>query len=466
MKIQFLGATRQVTGSRYYLEAGGLRLMIDCGMFQERDFLARNWEPSPVAQDSIDYLLLTHAHLDHTGLLPRFVGAGFKNPIVTTSATKDLTEIILRDAGRIQEEDAAFKQKRHAREKRKGPHPVKPLYTLADVDAALPLLKPAAYDKPFKLNDRVSVTFHDAGHILGSAMLELLVRENGEERSIIFSGDIGEWDKPIIRDPSVFDRADYVVMESTYGARDHKAEGSVEDQLADVINETVDRGGNVIIPTFAVERAQELMYYIGSLLRDDRIPHLMVFLDSPMAVNVTEVFLKHKDCMDEEAVGILESGRRLLAFDGMHLVRSVAESKSINRIKGSCIIMAGSGMCTAGRVKHHLVKHISRPESTILFVGYQSKGTLGRSISGGAEKVRIHGAQHHVKARIAQIHGLSAHAGQAGLLHWAGHFSSPPRKLFITHGDEDACETLAQLLEQKHGYDIAIPSYRDEFKLD
>ncbi len=466
MRIQFLGATRQVTGSRYYLEAGGLRLMIDCGMFQERDFLGRNWEPSPVAPNSIDYLLLTHAHLDHSGLLPRFVHGGFNNPIVTTAASKDLTEIVLRDAGRIQEEDAAFKKKRHEREKRKGPHPVKPLYTQGDVEQALPLIRSVVYDKPIDLNDRVSVTFHDAGHILGSAMLELKVNENGAERTIVFSGDIGEWDKPIIRDPSVFERADYVVMESTYGARDRKDERPVEDQLCDIINETVERGGNIIIPTFAIERAQELMYYIGLLLREDRIPHLMSFLDSPMAVNVTEVFRRHRDCMDEEAVRILESGQPLLAFDGMHLVRSVADSKAINRIKGSCIIMAGSGMCTAGRIKHHLVKHISRPESTILFVGYQSKGTLGRSIVGGAEKVRIHGTRHKVNARIAQIHGLSAHADQSSLRRWAGHFTSPPKLLFLTHGDDDASEKLGELLTQRNGFEVRIPSYRDEFVLD
>ncbi len=466
MKIQFLGATKQVTGSRYYLEAGGLRLLVDCGMYQERAHLGRNWETSPIAPDSIDCMLLTHAHLDHCGLVPRLVSNGFGGPILTTAASKDLAEIVLRDAGRIQEEDAKFKLKRHRREKRKGPHPVTPLYTSADVEQALPLFESVSYDKPKALNENVSVTFHDGGHILGSAMLELTVREGGETRTVIFSGDIGEWDKPIIRDPSVFERADYVVMESTYGGRNHGDDRPVEDQLSDVINETVERGGNIIIPTFAVERAQELMFYIGRLLEKDRIPHLLAFLDSPMAVNVTHVFKRHRECMDAESRSIIDSGQALMAFPGMQLVQAVSESKAINRIKGSCIIMAGSGMCTAGRIKHHLASQISRPESTILFVGYQANGTLGRHLVNGAEKVRIHGTRRRVKAAIAQIHGLSAHADQDGLLRWIGGLKQPPRRVFITHGEEESAETLAGLIRSKLGFEVEVPNYQDEATLD
>lgn len=461
MKLHFLGAARQVTGSRYLLEAGGLRLMIDCGMFQERAYLGRNWEPSPVPADSIDHVLLTHAHLDHCGLLPRLAAAGFKGGVLTTPASRDLAEIILEDSAHIQEEDARFKRKRHKKEKRKGPHPVEPLYTAADVGLVLPLFKTTPYDRPVPLNDRVTAVFHDAGHILGSAMLELTVRENGTSQTVIFSGDVGERDKPIIRDPSVFERADFVVVESTYGARNHPDVGPVEDQLCDVINSTVSAGGNLIVPTFAVERAQELMYHVGRLSREGRIPHLPVFLDSPMAVDVTDVFRKHRECMDDEAIALLESGEPPLRFSGLKLTRSVGESKAINTLKEPCIIMSSAGMCTAGRIKHHLANNIAKSACTIAFVGYQAAGTLGRLLVDGIDRVRIHGKRHPVKARIAQIHGFSAHADQAGLLAWLGHLKQPPRRVFVTHGDEDAADELAGIVRKKQGWTVDVPEYGD-----
>jgi metallo-beta-lactamase family protein len=466
MKLSFLGAARQVTGSCYLLEAGGLRILVDCGMYQERAYLERNWERLPASPATLDYLLLTHAHLDHSGLIPKLVGDGFAGPIVTTAASAELAEIILTDAGKIQEEDAAYKRKRHAREGRTSPRPVVPLYTGEDVKAALPLFEAVGYSEPRQLNDQVTVTFHDGGHILGSAMVELGVRQNGESRTLIFSGDVGQWDKPIIRDPSVFDRADYVVTESTYGARDHQPVGDLETQLADVINATVKDGGNIIIPTFAVERAQELVYHIGELLRENRIPNLMIFLDSPMAVNVTEVFRRHHDCMDEEALEILESGDRLFKYPGLNLVRKTSESKAINRIRGSCIIMAGSGMCTAGRIKHHLVRNIGRPESTIVFVGYQAPGTLGREIVDGQQEVRILGTHHQVKARVAEIHGFSGHADRSGLLKWLGHLKSAPRKVFVTHGEESAANNLAGEIRSRWGWPTEVPSYQDERELE
>jgi len=322
------------------------------------------------------------------------------------------------------------------------------------------------YNQPVQLNERVAATFHDAGHILGSAMIELTVRENGDTRTIIFSGDIGQWDKPIIRDPSLFDRADYVVMESTYGGRNHEATGDIEDQLCDIVNSTVKAGGNIIIPTFAVERAQELMYHLGELVRQDRIPNLLIFLDSPMAVNVTDVFRRHRDCMDEEAIQIIESGQRLFKFPGMHLVRSTNESKAINRIRGSCIIMAGSGMCTAGRIKHHLVKNISRPESTLVFVGYQAAGTLGRLLVDGRDVVRIHGEKREVNARVTQIHGLSAHADQKDLLRWIGHLEAPPRRVFLTHGEEESITRLGEEIGSRLGWSVEVPAYQDEYELE
>jgi metallo-beta-lactamase family protein len=465
MKIQFLGATKQVTGSRCLLEAGGLRLLIDCGMFQERAHLARNWEPSPIPPDSIDYVLLTHAHLDHSGLLPKLVSEGFSRTILTTAATVDLAEIILKDAARIQVEDAAYKRRRHKREGRKGRYPVVPLYKTVDAQAAIALFEKAPYDTPIPLNDQVTVTYHDAGHIVGSAMLEVAVRSNGQTRTLVFSGDIGQWDKPIIRDPSVFERADYVIMESTYGDRDHDEVRAVEEQLCEVINSTVDAGGNVLIPTFAVERAQELMYHIGKLLREGRIPHLLAFLDSPMAVDVTKVFRRHRECMDEEARDLLDSRKPLFRFPGLKLVRQTRESKAINSIRGSCIIMAGSGMCTAGRIKHHLVRNVSRPESTLVFVGYQAGGTLGRRLVDGEPVVRILGTHHEVRARIAQIHGFSAHADRTGLLRWLGHLKRPPRRVFLIHGEQDSVSRLAEEIRTKWSWAVDVPDYQDEYEL-
>ena len=466
MKIQFLGATGQVTGSRYLLEAGGLRLLIDCGMFQEREHLARNWEPSPVPPDTIDYLLLTHAHLDHSGLIPKLVSEGFERPILTTSASRELAEIILADAAHIQEEDAKFKRKRHQREGRSGPFPVRPLYTAEDVGRAVGLFRKMPYGKSVDLNDTVSVTCHDAGHILGSAMLEITVGPRGKARTIVFSGDVGQRDKPIVRDPSVFQRADYVIMECTYGDRDHPESGAVEDQLCEIINSTVDAGGNILIPTFAVERAQELMYHMAGLLREDRIPHLMAFLDSPMAVDVTNVFRRHRECMDEEALAIVEGGDSLFRFPGLKFVKHATESKAINRITGSCIIMAGSGMCTAGRIKHHLIRNISRPECAVVFVGYQARGTLGRHIVEGGPRVRILGNHYDVKARIREVRGFSAHADRTALLDWLGHLQRRPRQVFLTHGEPEAATALADRIKQDRDSPVTIPEYQQQFELD
>lgn len=465
MKIQFLGATRQVTGSRYLLDLDGTRIMVDCGLFQERKFLGRNWDKSPIPAKTIDCLLLTHAHLDHCGLLPRLVKQGFSGKVYATSASVELADIIMSDSAKIQEEDAKYKKKRHKRENRKPKHPVEPLYTPDDVADTMQLFEAVKYDTPVKVADGVSVTYHDAGHILGSSMLEIHVNRGGQSSTIVFSGDIGQWDKPIIRDPTLLERADYVVMESTYGDRAHNHHENVEDQLCKEINATVEAGGNIIIPTFAVERAQELIYFLARLVQEDRIPNLLTFLDSPMAVNVTDVFSRHKTYIDDEARAIVDSGESMLRFPGLKLVRATSESKAINRIKGSCIILAGSGMCTAGRIKHHLVSNISRPESTIVFVGYQAHGTLGREISSGRKEVRIFGQQRKVQARIAQIHGLSAHADRHGLLRWIGHFQKPIKQVFLTHGDEEAAMSLAESIHNDLGLDVTVPEYQAEWEL-
>jgi len=460
MKLQFLGAARQVTGSCYYVEVGGLKLMVDCGMYQERSFRVRNWEPMPVSVRDLDYLLLTHAHLDHSGRIPKLVKEGFSKKILATEPTADLARIILLDSARLQEEDAEYKKRRHEREGRKGPYPELPLYTVEDAERSLPLFRNRVYGETFDLNERVAVRFHDAGHILGSSMIELIVKENGTTENIIFSGDVGQKDRPIVCDPTVFEQADYVVMESTYGDRDHEQVGREKEELAEVINDTVQRGGNIVVPTFAVERAQELMFYLSELVREDRIPHLMIFLDSPMAVRATEVFNDSIEYFDDETKAMVRHGEDPFEFPGLRLVRSVQESKAINRIHGSCVVMAGSGMCTGGRVKHHLVHNISDPESTVLFVGYQAKDTLGRHILDGETEVRIHGEMHQVRARIAQVHGFSAHAGKTDMLNWLGNFKTPLKTLFVTHGEEESALSFAEAVREKFKWNVVVPEYQ------
>ena len=386
MKLHFLGANRQVTGSRYCLEVAGSKILVDCGMFQERAYQSRNWEPSPIPPNEIGALLLTHVHIDHSGLVPKLVREGFSGPIYATRPSVALAEIMLRDSARIQTEDAQYKKKRHKKEGRKGKHPEVPLYTIADVDETLPLFRPIPYQKKIDIAENISGTFFDAGHILGSAMIEVVAEENGQLHRVLFSGDIGQWDKPLIRDPTLFDEADYVVMESTYGDREHQDGGDVEWQLHDVISRTLDRGGNVVIPTFAVERSQELMYFISRLVHADRIPDVKVFLDSPMAVDVTDIFRQFRDCFDQETWNLIASDEPPLRFPGLHMADSVEESRAINAVKQPCIIMATSGMCTAGRIKHHLRRHIGDARSTILFVGYQAHGTLGRQILDGKNR--------------------------------------------------------------------------------
>lgn len=465
MRLTFLGANRQVTGSSTLLETSGPRLLVDCGLYQERPYLDRNWESFRVPPREIDACLLTHAHLDHCGRLPRLVKEGFEGPIVSTAATADVARVVLLDAGHIQEEDAAFKKKRHAREGRKGPHPEVPLYTVADARETLPLFAAAAYDRPFDLGGGVEAVFHDAGHILGSSMIEVGEGRGQGRRSIVFSGDIGQWDKPLVRDPSLFETADAVVMESTYGDRDHEDPESVEERLARIVSETVARGGNVVVPVFAVERAQEVLYVLGRLLAARRIPRVLTVLDSPMAVEITGLFGRHRAVLDEEAKGLFRSGHSPFEFPGLKLFRTVEESKTVNAIRGSCVILAGSGMATAGRIKHHLLANIERPESTLLFVGYQARGTLGRLIVEGRPEVRINGRQVAVRARIERIDGFSGHAGKADLLRWLKAFRRPPSRLFLVHGDEEAALGLASAVRRELGWEALIPGYGESFDL-
>ncbi|MFT7638753.1 MAG: metallo-beta-lactamase family protein, partial [Pirellulaceae bacterium] len=374
MKIHFLGANRQVTGSRYCVEAGGEFIMVDCGMFQEREFQIRNWANSPISPKLIKTLLLTHVHIDHCGLLPRLTAEGFRGSIRCTEPSADMLPVMLRDSAKIQTEDAKYKRKRHNREGRKGKYPEQALYDIEDVEKTLPLIKAVKFEHDYQVTPAIKARFHEAGHILGSAMISMEITEDDKTRRVIFSGDIGQWNKPIIRDPTLFQEADYVVMESTYGDRDHTDGGELETQFETIINETVRRGGNVVIPTFAVERAQELMYYISTLVHRDQIPDIPIFLDSPMAVDVTEIFRKHRDYFDDETWKKILDKEPPLQFPGLKMCRSVDDSKAIRNNKGPCIIMATAGMCTAGRIKHHLRANIEDRNSTILFVGYQGRG--------------------------------------------------------------------------------------------
>ena len=465
MNIQFLGASRQVTGAKYLLETDDRRILVDCGLYQERAFLNRNWEMFPVLPESIDVVLLTHAHLDHCGYLPRLVADGFKGRVLATAATAELARIILLDSAHIQEEDAAFKKKRHAKEGRKGPHPEVPLYTIADAEQAVLSFDLCAYDKKIALGRRTSVTFRDAGHILGSSMLEIDAGEGAASRRLIFSGDIGQWDMPLVKDPSVFERADYIVMESTYGDRDHEDPEPIEPLLARIIAETAGRGGKILIPVFAMERAQEVLYHLGRLLRARKIPALPVFLDSPMAVEVTQVFNRYPSYLDEEAKAIIRSGKSLFQFPGLRLTPTMVESKEINAVSGPAVVLAGSGMATGGRIKHHLRQNIGRPEATVLFVGYQANGTLGRQILDGAREIRLFGEILPVRARVARISGFSAHAGKSDLLRWLNAFRVRPRKLFVCHGDEDVSLGFASALKSE-GWKAVVPRYREEFPLD
>jgi metallo-beta-lactamase family protein len=465
MKIKFLGATHQVTGSSYFLDTGELKILIDCGLFQERDYSYMNWKDFPIAPDQIQHLLLTHVHLDHSGLIPKLVKEGFAGDILLTPASKELFPIVILDSARMQEEDASFKKERHDKEGRKGPHPEAPLYTVQDAEKCFPLLKAIPYEDYLRLNSRVNVCFHDAGHILGSAMIEIVIQEENGSRNIIFSGDIGQWEKPLLGNPSVFDRADYVVMESTYGDRNHDDPQVIDERLSEIINDTVKVGGNVLIPTFAIERTQELLYHLNCLARAHRIPYIMTFLDSPMAVEITKVFERFRQCLDKETLELYKDGQSPFEFPGLKLVESVEASKAINLIKGSTIIMAGSGMITGGRIKHHLAMNITRPESTLLFVGYQAAGTLGRLIQDGVSPVRIHGQAYPVRIKIDEINAFSGHAGMNDLHRWLDNFKAPPKRIFLTHGEEESILSLENYLQSKGGWEVSAPTYMEEYDL-
>ncbi|MBI9016857.1 MAG: MBL fold metallo-hydrolase [Phycisphaerae bacterium] len=466
LKISFLGAVQNVTGSRHLIQTEKASVLVDCGYYQERQYQDRNWDPFPFSPSKLDAILLTHAHLDHCGLVPKLVKEGFKGKIFCTTATAEIASVIMYDSARLQLEDIEYKKKRHAREKRKSPRPLEPLFTIEDVEDTEPLFATVDYKQKINVADGIDATFFDSGHILGSSMIYLNVETEGKQRTVLCSGDIGRHDKPILNDPSYFDQADYVLVESTYGDRIHKPALGSKDELADIINDTVTRGGNIVIPSFAVERAQELLYHINELVREKRIPRLMTFLDSPMAVKVTEIFKNHPEMYDEEMTDMHNNHQSPFNFNGLTMTPTTAQSKAINNIKGSAIIIAGSGMCTGGRIKHHLAANISRPESTIVFVGYQAQGTLGRLLLEGKNPIRIIGQQWAVNAKITKVHGLSGHADRNELTNWITALKTPPKQIFVVHGETEASDSFKDHLKKETGWNVTVPSYQETFELE
>lgn len=466
MKLKFLGAVGNVTGSRHLLEANGARIMVDCGLYQERQFRDRNFDPFPIPPKSISAVLLTHGHLDHCGLLPKLVKEGFNGKIYCTPATAEIVQIILLDSAKIQQEDAEYKRRRHKRKGRKDKDHYEPLYTIEDAEACFSLFAPVEYREAVDLGNGIETTFYDAGHVLGSSIIRVKVRQEGQERIILFSGDIGRPDRPIVCDPTVFDAADYVLIESTYGDRVHKDNNDIKEMIGEVIRSTKEAGGNIIVPSFALERSQELLYYINNLLLEEAIPHLKVFLDSPMASRVTKVFQKHPELFDAEMAELLRNGDSPFKFTELVMTGGSTESKAINDMKDSVIVIAGSGMCTGGRVKHHLVNNITRPESTIMFVGYQAIGTLGRLIVEGEKQVRILGEKYTVKANVVRINGFSAHADRDELLAWLKGMKSPLRKVFVVHGEEKSSKSFREYAKKETGWDVVVPEFGQEVTLD
>jgi len=457
--ITFLGAARSVTGSRFLVRAGDCRLLVDCGLFQERELRSRNWEDFPFPPREIDAVILTHAHIDHCGYLPKLVREGFSGDIYCTPPTAEVVKVALLDSAKIHQEDAAYKKRRHEKEKRRGPYPEIPLYTVADAEAVFPHLATVPYRREVAVSPRVKLTFRDAGHIIGSSLVELKISVEGGEESLLFTGDLGRRHNPLLGSPEAVEGPDYLVVESTYGDRLHESGRAALDKLQAVIGETARKRGNVVIPTFAIERAQELLYFIKLLRQEEKIPALDCFIDSPMAIDITGIYSSFPEYLNGGHRDRLTGGGSPFTFPLLNMTRETKDSIAINRHRGPAIIMAGSGMCTGGRIKHHLVQNISRPESTILFIGYQARGTLGRGIVERPERVRILGKIHPVRARIETINGFSAHADRDGIINWLKKFTRPPKKVFVVHGEEESSLALAGTIRARFGWRTAVPSY-------
>ena len=465
MELQFIGAAHEVTGSCHFLQVGNKKILVDCGMRQG----ALKFEnvSLPVDASKIDFVILTHAHIDHSGLLPKLWKEGFRGQILGTQATVSLCDIMLRDSAHIQTMEAEWRKKKGKRGVNEDKF--EPLYTMEDALGVIRLLSPYSYDKIYTICDGVRVRFTDIGHLLGSASVELWLTEGRTEKKIVFSGDIGNKDQPLLKDPALTEEADYVVMESTYGDRLHdKDVGYPVEELAQILKETFDRGGNVVIPSFAVGRTQVMLFYLRQIKQNDMVPeykNFPVYVDSPLAVDATEIFLENEEsCFDEEALALIHQGINPITFSGLKLTISTDESKAILDDYEPKVIISASGMCDAGRIKHHLKHNLWRPECTILFVGYQSAGSPGRRILEGAEEIKIFGEPVAVRAEIKSINTLSGHADREGLLEWITGFKEKPRQVFVVHGDDEVATGFAMDLSEK-GYSAMAPFSGTRFDL-
>ena len=467
MKISFHGADQGVTGSCHLVNCGGKQVLIDCGLYQGgRELAEENHEPLGFDPAAVDYLLLTHAHLDHCGRIPLLVKQGFQGEIITTSASRELAKLVMLDAAHLQEEEAEWQSRKVARHGHKNnhkPEEIAPLYTMLDALNSLDYFgRKAEYGKPLTLDGGIRATFLDAGHILGSASILLELEEGGQKRSVLFSGDLGYSGRAILRDPTSPPHADVVVMETTYGDRLHKQLQPSIEELYEAVTDTFRRGGNVIIPSFALERSQEILYYLREGVEAGHLPASMqVFLDSPMAISATEIFRRHPECYDEETCEVFRNGQDPFGLPGLHFSRQAADSMALNRIGGGAVIIAGSGMCTGGRVRHHLKHSLWKENCSVVFVGFAAKGTLARTIIDGAKRVHIFGEEIQVRARIHTIGGFSAHADQAELLAWHRQAGNPART-FLVHGEEEAMQSFAKLL---HDTKVVMPELHAVFDL-
>ena len=456
-KLTFLGAAGCVTGSKYLVEAAGKKLLVDCGLFQGTDDLKqRNWNPLPIDPKTFDYLVLTHAHLDHTGWLPVLVRDGYNKTIYANPATIELTEILLKDSGHLQEEETQDAQKHNWS---KHPQP-RALYTSDDVDPVLRLLRPIPRNGGFDISPEFHIESYDAGHILGSSSLELTIHENGKKTVVVFSGDIGRYDQPILNDPvpPVTKQIDVLLCESTYGDREHEA-GDPLQVLGEIVNRVVKRGGSIVIPAFAIGRTQTFMYYLRQLENLQRVPKVPVYVDSPMALSATELYLKHKEDHDLQFARDEQNGGDPLSVHEFHLTRSVEESKGINNVKTPCIIISASGMVTGGRVLHHLAQRLGDARNCVILGGFQAEGTRGRALQEGAKTLSLYGQMVPVLAEIVEMGQLSAHAGKSELMRWMTGLQVPPKQVYLTHGEPAAAQSLQQAITEKFRWKAAVARY-------
>lgn len=461
VRLKFLGGAKSVTGSKYLLEIDHRKILFDCGLFQGLKALRlRNWDSLPIQPKAIDAVVLTHAHIDHSGYLPRLVKDGFGGKVYCTHATNDLMQIMLTDAGRLQEEEAAFAF-RHGYSKHSKPEP---LFTEEDARKVLDMTVPCPFHKKTTLFENVDITFHIAGHILGAAQIEVNIKGTSQEKKIIFSGDLGRTNDPLMFPPDLVEETDILLVEATYGNRIN-SDSNVEGNLADIVNSTVANQGCLIVPAFAVGRTQNLLYYLDKLIREKRIPVLPVYIDSPMAINATGLYEKNNTV---HKLKVSKQGNELISFFDspyLHFCNTPDSSKALNDLQNPSIIISASGMCTGGRILHHLYHRLSNPKDTLLFVGYQAEGTRGRDLMEGKSAIRIFGKDIEVKCRVMGLHGLSAHADQTELMDWLGHFKNAPKMSFIVHSEEEAAIALSAKIQSTLGWNYFIPEYLESFEL-